>query len=220
MTDYSKKSLNKIKRLPNRGHYDQDTIFKILDSHFVCHVSFVVDGQPFIIPTIYGRRGDSIYFHGSVKSRLMQTLTSGVPIALAVTQVDGIVVARSAFHSSLNYRSVVLFGRAEIVPEENKAEALEVVTDHIIPGRWSEARPVTAKELKVTSVLKMVIDSASAKIRAGGPNDEAEDYALPVWAGVIPLQVQTAGIQPDEKLTKGIEVPQSVKQYPAARFKI
>lgn len=219
MKEYAKKPINKVKRLPKRGYYDQKTIFQILDSHFVCHLSFVVDGQPYIIPTIYGRHDNFIYFHGSTKSRLMQTLGQGVPIALGVTLVDGIVVARSAFHSSLNYRSVVLFGRAQVVEEVEKATALEIVTEHIIPRRWSEARPITSKELKVTSVLKMVIDSASAKIRTGGPNDEEEDYVLPVWAGVIPLQLQAGDFLPDEKLNPGIAVPSSVQDYPTYRFK-
>lgn len=218
MTNYPKTPRNRVKRLPKRGHYDQETIFKILDSHFVCHVSFVAEGQPFIIPTIYGRKGEQIYFHGSGKSRLMQTLGQGLAVALCVTQVDGIVVARSAFHSSLNYRSVVVFGQAEVVPEDEKMAALEVVTNHIIPGRWDEARPVTPKELKATAVLKMTIASASAKIRTGGANDEPEDYALPVWAGVIPLYTGVQPCLPDDQLDGQIPVPASVRLYPSHRF--
>jgi len=183
---YAVDSRNKVKRVPVRGHYDKKTVFEILDAGEVAHVSFVIDGQPFVIPTLYGRRDDTIYIHGSAASRMLKELQQGIPCALAVTHVDGLVLARSAFHHSMNYRSVVIYGNAVLVSDEEKEEALYLVSEHIIPGRWDEARKPDPKELKGTTVLKIAIEQASAKIRTGGPKDEERDYDLPVWAGILP----------------------------------
>jgi nitroimidazol reductase NimA-like FMN-containing flavoprotein (pyridoxamine 5'-phosphate oxidase superfamily) len=179
----------RVARLPDRGHYDEATIHSILDAAWLCHVGFILDGQPFVTPTLYGREGNHVYFHGSAASRMLRHAAAGFPVCLEVTLVDGVVLARSAFHHSMNYRSVVVLGTAELVTDEaQKMRALEVITEHIIPGRWSDVRLPTAQEMKATSVLRLPITEASAKIRTGPPKDDEADYALPIWAGVVPLQ--------------------------------
>ena len=210
MTDFPKTDRNKVKRIPKRGHYDKKTIYEILDSAFIAHVGFIVNGQPFVIPTAYGRDGDTIYIHGATTSRMLVNLKLGIPCCLTVTHLDGLVLARSTFHHSMNYRSAVVFGRAKEVEGEEKMRALEVVTENILKGRWDEAREPNAKEMKATSVLKLEIDSASAKIRTGPPGDEKEDYELPIWAGVVPLNHTWGEPETDPLLTKGIEVSESV----------
>lgn len=205
---------SKVKRLPKRGAYDAETIHAILDAGFLAHVGFSVDGQPFVIPTLYGRSGDTLYLHGSAASRMLRQLETGIPACLTVTLVDGLVLARSAFNHSMNYRSVVAFGTARKIEDaEQKAEALRVVSDHLIAGRWNEVRGPYEKELKATSVLELVIEEASAKIRTGPPIDEEEDYALPIWAGVLPLALEAKPPIPDPKMTDAIEIPASVRAF-------
>jgi hypothetical protein len=179
----------KVKRAPKRGHYDQETIYKILDNDFICQVGFVYNGYPVVIPTIYGRKDNCVYFHGASVSRMLVSMEEGIPISINITQTDGIVLARSAFHHSLNYHSVTVFGQAELVTDPiERMEALKIVSDQIIPGRWEEARLPNNKELKATKVLKLDISEASAKIRTGPPSDEKADYKLDIWAGVIPIE--------------------------------
>lgn len=203
----------KVKRIPKRGHYDFETIASILDADYVCQVAFVHEGYPVVIPTIYGRKGNHLYFHGATTSRMLVDLQKGIDISVNVTLVDGIVLARSSFHHSLNYRSVVVFGKASLVSDpEEKAAALEVVSEQIIPGRWDEVRPVKDKELKATSVLKISLEEASAKIRTGGPKDEKEDYDLDIWAGVLPIRKVYDAPIPDEDRKKDEPVPASVLQ--------
>lgn len=208
---YEINARNKVKRVPDRGHYDSETVYSILDSGNICHISFVVNNQPFIIPTLYGREGDKLYIHGAASSRMIKHLESGVNMSLAVTHNDGLVLARSAFHHSMNYRSVVVFGTAIPVSAEKKSHALKVISDHIIPGRWEEVREPSAKELKATSVLELHIEQASAKIRTGGPKDDKEDYDLNIWAGVVPLNAKYLQPINDELLRGEIEIPKSVK---------
>jgi len=184
--EFEKLPLNTVKRLPKRGFYDKETLFGILDQHFVCHLSWEVDGQPFLIPTAFGRKEETIYVHGSSKSRMLSALTDGRPLCLVVTHIDGLVMARSAFHHSMNYRSAIIYGHAREIDGDEKMEALRIVSDQILPGRWDEVRLPTELELKATTVLAIEIDSASAKIRTGPPADDAEDYDLPVWAGILP----------------------------------
>jgi uncharacterized protein len=211
MRQFQKNTRNKVKRLPKRGHYDKATIFSILDAGFICHAGFVVDGQPFVIPTAFGRVDDHIYLHGSSKSRMLNSMDEGIPVCLTVTYMDGLVLARSAFHHSINYRSAVIFGTAKEVHGEEKEQALFVISENILKGRWDEVRSPNAKELKATSVLKLTIEEASAKIRTGPPGDEPEDYALPVWAGVVPLTQQPAPPEPDPVLREGIPLAKSVE---------
>ena len=203
-----------LKRLPKRGNYERETVNKILDEGFVCHVGFVVDGRPFVIPTGYGRSGDMLYIHGSAASRMLRTLREGIDVCVTVTLIDGLVLARSAFHHSMNYRSVVVFGRARVVEDEDeKMEVLRVFTDHIMRHRWEETREPNQNELRATLVLALPLEEASAKIRTGPPIDDEEDYALPVWAGVLPLHLTTGETIPDPRLNSDIELPQSVLNY-------
>lgn len=212
MSQFEVTKRNKVVRVANRAGYDRESIYGVLDAGFVCHVSFVVDSQPFIIPTIYGRDGDTLYLHGSVKSRMVNVLKEQLPISIAVTHVDGIVLARSVFHHSANYRSAVLFGTAvEITDNEQKTEAFRIITEQALKGRWDEARQPTQKEMDITSVLKFTIESASSKIRTGGPVDDKEDYELDIWAGVLPYRQGFDEPISDELLNKGIEISDSVK---------
>ena len=204
----------RLKRLPKRGRFDRDVINAILDEAFFCHVGFVVDGQPYVIPTGFARIGDDLMIHGSSASRMMRNLASGVDVCVTATLVDGLVLARSAFHHSVNYRSVVVLGRAELVEgDEAKNAALEAFTEHIIRGRWADVRWPTELELKATTVLRLPITEASAKIRTGDPVDDDEDYALDVWAGVLPLRIEAGTPIDDTKLNSGIEVPEYVSKY-------
>jgi uncharacterized protein len=188
-----------LRRYPVRGVFDRSAVYRILDEGFVCHVAFVVDGQPFAIPTAYARVGDTIYLHGSAASRMLRTLSAGVDVCVTVTLVDGLVLARSAFHHSMNYRSVVVLGRATLVIDRaGKLEALRAFTNHIVPGRWDELRPVTEQELAATSVLALPLEEASAKVRTGPPKDDDEDLTWPVWAGVVPLTLASGAPAPDD----------------------
>ncbi|MCB0736566.1 MAG: pyridoxamine 5'-phosphate oxidase family protein [Bacteroidetes bacterium] len=175
----------RVKRSPNRGHYDDETIRAILKNNYLCHVAFNHQNAPVNIPTLYGLLGDYIYFHGATTSRLITNLESGIDVCVAITQVDGLVLARSAFHHSMNYQSVVVFGKAKPVSGDLKLEALKAISDQIIPGRWKEVRAPNAKEMKATTVLQLPLTEASAKIRTGPPSDDKADYDLPIWAGVV-----------------------------------
>lgn len=186
---FVKSTLNTVKRLPKRGHYDKDTIYQILDQQFICHLAWEDQGQPFMIPTAYGRREDTLYVHGSSKSRMLSALTDGRPLCLVVTLLDGLVLARSVFHHSMNYRSAVIYGHAREIEGDEKMEALRIISDQILAGRWDEVRPPNELEMKATTVLAIEIDTASAKIRTGPPGDDDADYDLPIWAGVLPMSV-------------------------------
>ena len=204
---------SKVKRAPKRSHYDRETIYKILDAGQICHVGFIHKGCPVVIPTIYGRSENKLFIHGATVSRLITELEKGIDISLSVAHVDGLVLARSAFHHSMNYRSVVVFGKAKLVEDHEKNTALKVISDHLIPGRWEEVREPNTKELKATKVLEIPIDEASAKIRTGGPIDDKEDYELDIWAGEIPLKRQALEPVDDVKLNSNIKVPKSVLNF-------
>lgn len=214
MSTYDKTNRTTLKRLPARGFYDRNLVHGILDEGFICHVGFVVDGQPIVIPTGYGRIGDKLYIHGSQASRMLRTLKTGVPACVTVTLVDGLVLARSAFHHSINYRSVVIFGNATLVEDaEEKSAALLAFSEHVIRGRWQDVREPTEQELKATTVLVLVLTEVSAKVRTGPPIDDEEDYNLPVWAGVVPLRVVAGEPIPDPRLAPGTEAPEYVLNY-------
>jgi nitroimidazol reductase NimA-like FMN-containing flavoprotein (pyridoxamine 5'-phosphate oxidase superfamily) len=201
-----------VRRLPERAAYDRDTVHAVLDTALVCHLGFVVDGRPYVIPTIHGRRDDVVYVHGSPASRMLRGLKRGLDVCLTATVVDGLVLARSAFHHSMNYRSVVVLGRASDVADlEAKVEALHVISEHVLPGRWDEVRQPNLKELKGTTVLALPIEEASVKARSGPPGDEPDDYELPIWAGVLPLAVEPGPPVADPLLGPGIDVSPSVR---------
>ncbi|HKP10876.1 MAG TPA: pyridoxamine 5'-phosphate oxidase family protein [Blastocatellia bacterium] len=203
-----------LKRLPKRGEYDRERVYAILDEAFICHVGFVVDGRPVVIPTGYGRLADVLYVHGSAASRMLRTLAEAIDVCVTVTLIDGLVLARSAFHHSFNYRSVVVFGRARVVTDVGeKMAALRAFTEHVIPERWDDVREPNEGELKATTVLALPLMEASAKIRTGPPIDDEEDHALPVWAGVLPLRLTTDEPVNDEQLQAGIAVPRYVREY-------
>ena len=197
-----------LRRLPKRGHHDSATINAILDAAFLAHVGFQVDGQPFVIPTLYGRDGEKLYLHGSAASRMLGELAEGIPGCVTVTLIDALVLARSAFHHSMNYRSVVAFGTArELHNEAQKENALRIISEHLIRGRWDDVRVPNAKELKATSVLEFQIEEASAKIRQGPPLDDEEDYSLTMWAGIVPLKLSASAPTPDDRLAPGTALP-------------
>ena len=214
MTDFIRTDRNRIKRLPKRGHYDRETIHRILDEALICHVAFVEKGQPYVIPINFARMGDRIVLHGAKASRLLKHIEAGDPICVEVTIVDGLVLARSVFNHSVNYRSVVVFGKGRLIEDQQeKLAALQAVTEHLIPGRWQEARLPNRKELNATSVVSINMDEASAKVRVGPPVDEPEDYALPVWAGILPLQETPLPPIRDEVQSENIPLPKYVAQY-------
>jgi len=201
-----------VKRLPKRGHYDRETVYGILDAGFVCHVGFSVDSQPYVIPTNYGRTGDMLYIHGSAASRMLKTLSGGVLVCITVTHVDGLVLARSAFHHSVNYRSVVILGNARLVEEPaEKIEALRLFTEHVMKGRWDDVRLPTEQELKATTVMAIPLEEVSAKVRTGGPVDDEADYSLPVWAGVLPLATVAKEPVPDALRKNDPPLPEYLK---------
>ena len=212
MSEFQKRERNTVRRLAKRGRYDRDSIYGILDEGFLCHLGFIVEDQPYVIPTLYGRSGDTIFVHGSSVSRMLKNLSEGVRVCVTVTITDGIVLARSAFHHSMNYRSVTAFGTGvEIADGEEKMNALKVISESVLPGRWEKVRLPNQKELNVTTVIAIEIEDAAAKMREGDPQDDTADYELPIWAGVIPL-VNSYGIPiADSLLDKTIEVPQHVK---------
>ena len=204
----------KLKRLPKRGHFDRETVYGILDEGFICHIGFVVDGHPVVIPTGYARVDDKLYIHGSQASRMLRTLANGIDACVTVTLLDGLVLARSAFHHSMNYRSVVVFGKATLVEDpEEKMSALFALSEQIIRGRWNDVREPTDSEMKQTTVLSLTLEEASAKIRTGPPLDDEEDYSLPMWAGVVPLKLAAGEPINDPRLPEGVPVPDYASNY-------
>jgi nitroimidazol reductase NimA-like FMN-containing flavoprotein (pyridoxamine 5'-phosphate oxidase superfamily) len=201
-------------REPHRGAYDRETIYALLDEGLVCHIGFSVEAQPYVIPTMFTRVEDAVYFHGSAASRMLRNLGAGIPVCLTVTLTDGIVLARSVFNHSMNYRSVVALGKAVLVEDPGeKLAALRAFTEKILPGRWNEARQPSEKELKATSILRLRLTEASAKLRVGPPEDDAEDYALRVWAGVIPLQLTPGAPIRDARCDASIPTPPYAENY-------
>jgi hypothetical protein len=202
-------------REPHRGSFDRDTIYKILDEGFVCHVGFTVDGQPYVIPTMFARAGEAIYFHGSAASRMLRGLSSGLAVCITVTLIDGLVLARSVFNHSMNYRSVVVLGNATLVDAaEEKLSALRAFTEKILPGRWADVRQPSEKELKATSILRLQLNEVSAKMRTGDVIDDESDYDLPVWAGVLPLRLTAGEPIRDSRCDAGLPIPASVTNFP------
>lgn len=204
----------KLKRLPKRGHFDRETVYAILDEGFICHVGFAVEGQPFVIPTGYARVDDKLYIHGSQASRMLRSLSNGLDACVTVTIVDGLVLARSAFHHSMNYRSVLVFGHATLLDDpKEKYDALVALSEHIVRGRWADVREPNEQEMVQTTVLCLPIDEASAKIRTGPPLDDEADYALPMWAGVIPLKLVAGDPINDPRLPAEIPIPEYAAHY-------
>ena len=203
-----------VRRKPERGVYDAETIRAILDAGFLCHVGLVDNGQPFAIPTLYVRVGEQVYLHGSPRSRLLQPVEAGLPLCVTVTHMDGLVLARSAFHHSVNYRSVMILGRGQLVTDPVEKEAvLKAMVNHIVPGRSAEIRGPSVRELKATHVLAISLEESSAKVRTGPPKDAYADYALPIWAGELPLRLQAMAPVADPKLPIGIPIPEHVQTY-------
>ncbi len=214
MTDFQPTDRSTIRRIPKRAHYDKETIYPIVDAALICHVGFVQDGQPFVIPTIHARDGDSIILHGAKASRMLKTAATGTKMCVTVTHLDGLVLARSLFHHSMNYHSAVLFGTGEIVDNEaEKLETMRILTEHIMPGRWEDSRQPSPKELNATTMVRMWIEDASAKIRTGAPGDEDEDYDLPIWAGVLPMTTTYGAPITDEAMKMSLPVPDYVTAY-------
>jgi len=218
MNNFTPTERTQVHRLPKRGVYDREAVYRILDEGLVCHVGFVADGKPVVIPTGYGRQGETLYVHGSNASRMFRALGKGADVCITVTLIDGLVLARSAFHHSMNYRSVVIFGKATVLDDPAaKREALHVFTQHVAPGRWEEIRQPSEKELQATTVLSIPLEEVSAKVRTGPPIDDEEDYALPVWAGVLPLDLTPKNPLADPRLPTEIPVPEYVRKYDRQR---
>ena len=214
MTTFTPTERTILKRLPKRGEFDHAAVYRILDEAFICHVGFVADGKPVVIPTSYGRIDDELYIHGSAASRMLRSLEEGIDVCVTVTLIDGLVLARSAFHHSINYRSVVIFGAAKLVNDPaEKLKALHAFTDHVVPGRWEEVRPPSESELRATLVFKLRLVEVSAKVRTGPPIDDEEDYSLAVWAGVVPLELRAAAPISDDRMTLDIEAPDYARDY-------
>ena len=211
---YTPTSRTRLVREADRAVYDRDAAYKILDEGFLCHVGFVVDGQPFVIPTSYGRKDDCLFIHGSAASRMLRQLKDSVLVCVTVTLLDGLVLARSIFNHSMNYRSVVVLGKATLVDQpEEKLEALRLLSEHIIPGRWADVRQPNERELKATSVLRVPIEEFSAKVRQGPVIDDEEDYLFPTWAGIVPLEMRTGEPISDNRLREGQNVPEYARHY-------
>jgi len=207
-------SRTRVVREAHRGVYDRETAYRILDEGFLCHVGFVADGQPFVIPTSYGRANANLYIHGSAASRMLRQMKVGMPVCISVTLLDGLVLARSVFNHSMNYRSVVILGKAVLVEDpEEKLAALRVLSEHILPGRWDDSRQPNERELKQTSVLRVPIDEFSAKVRTGPPVDDEEDYSFPTWAGVVPLEIKAGEPINDPKLDPSRGIPAYASHY-------
>jgi uncharacterized protein len=214
MSEFTPTIRTQVHRLPKRGNYDRDTVYKILDEALICHVGFVAGGQPYVIPTGFGRREDVLYLHGSAASRMLGEIGEGIPVCVTVTLLDGLVLARSAFHHSMNYRSVVILGTARpVLGDDEKLQALSTFTNHVVPGRWDDVRQPTPQELKGTSVLALPLEEVSAKIRTGPPVDDDADYSLPIWAGVVPLQLKASAPVPDPRLAHLIDPPAYARDY-------
>ena len=208
----------RVVREADRAVYDRETVYRILDEGFLCHAGFVVDGQPFVIPTSYGREDANLYIHGSAASRMLRQMKDGVPVCITVTLLEGLVLARSIFNHSMNYRSVVVLGKATLVdgPEE-KLSALRLLSEHIIPGRWKDSRQPNERELKATSVLRVPIEEFSAKVRQGPAIDDEDDYSFPTWAGVVPLEMVASAPIDDARLLPGQAAPEYAKRYTRTR---
>jgi nitroimidazol reductase NimA-like FMN-containing flavoprotein (pyridoxamine 5'-phosphate oxidase superfamily) len=214
MNDYAPTPRTKVKRKPERGHYDRATVHAILDAGLLCHVGYAIDGQPYVTPTAYWREGEHVYWHGSSASRMLKTLKTGIPACLTVAHLDGLVLARSGFHHSLNYRSVMILGLARLVEgDAAKTRALHAFMERITPGRWDEVRAPTEQELKATTVMYMPIEEVSAKVRPGGCIDDEEDYVLDCWAGVLPIKTVIGEPIPDDRLKPGIPAPAYLKAF-------
>jgi len=208
----------RVVREPHRGVYDREEVYRILDEAFLCHVGFAVDGQPFVIPTSYGRKDANLYIHGSAASRMLRQMKEGVPVCITVTLLDGLVLARSVFNHSMNYRSVVIFGKATLVDDpKEKLEGLKVLSDHILPGRWDDSRQPNEQELKATSLLRVPIEEFSAKVRTGPPIDDVEDMNFPTWAGVVPIELKARTPINDQQLDPKQLIPEYVKHYSRVR---
>ena len=211
MNDFVPSERTRLKRLYQRGHYDRATLYTVIDAAIMGTVGYVIDGEPYLTPTSIWREGDRLTWHGSSASRMLRTVKTGVPVCVNVFHLDGLVLARSGFHSSMNYRSATLFGHAHAIEDDAaKLAALEAFVERVTPGRWSTLRPVTDKELKATTVVAMEIDEASAKIRTGGPADDEEDYALDIWAGVVPIHTVIDPPIDDDRLNPGIPAPEDL----------
>jgi len=211
---YTPTPRTRLVREAERAVYDREAAYRILDEGFLCHVGFVVDGQPFVIPTSYGRKDDTLFVHGSAASRMLRQLKESVPVCITVTLLDGLVLARSIFNHSMNYRSVVVLGKATLLDDPaEKIEALRLLSEHIIPGRWADSRQPNERELKATSVLRVPIDEFSAKVRQGPAIDDEEDYSFPTWAGVVPLEMTAGAPINDARLLPGKEVPPYARSY-------
>lgn len=208
MKEFDKDARNRVQRVPKRGVYERESVYAIVDAALIGHVSFAVDGQPFVIPTLIAREGDTLLLHGASSSRLMRHAAAGEALAIAVTHVDGLVLARSVFHHSVNYRSAVLFGRGQAVEERaEKMAALRLFTERLVPGRWADAREPNETELRATAVIRVPIESASAKVRSGPPGDDEADYLLPVWSGVLALAQNWGPPQRDAQLAGDVILP-------------
>lgn len=214
MDTYAATARTRVKRMPKRGSYDRATVHAIVDAALVCHVGYVIDGRPYVTPTAHWRDGERVYWHGSSASRMLRSLKpGGVPVCLTVTHIDGLVLARSAFNHSMNYRSVMAFGEAHLVDDpDHKLRALETFTDRLYPGRWAELRPATAQELKATTVLWLDLDEVSAKVRSGPPGDDEADLAWPCWAGVVPVRTVTDAPVPEAHVPPGTPLPACLAQ--------
>ncbi|PYV94498.1 MAG: pyridoxamine 5'-phosphate oxidase family protein [Acidobacteria bacterium] len=216
--DYTPTPRTRVVREPHRGIYDRATAYQILDEGLICHVGFIIDGQPFVIPTGYGRKDDSLYIHGSAASRMLRNLDQGIAVCVTVTLLDGLVLARSIFNHSMNYRSVVVLGTAVAVNDpQEELDALRALSEHILPGRWADVRQPNERELKATLVMRLPIEEFSAKVRQGPPIDDEEDYGFPTWAGVIPLTLVPAEPAADPRLSVKMTVPQYARNYSRRR---
>ena len=215
---YTPTPRTRLVREADRAVYNREAAYRILDEGFLCHVGFVVDGQPFVIPTSYGRKDDNLYIHGSAASRMLRQMKESVPVCVTVTLLDGLVLARSIFNHSMNYRSVVILGKAMLVDQpEEKLEALRLLSEHIIPGRWADVRQPNEKELKATSVLCLPIEEFSAKVRSGPAIDDEEDYSFPTWAGVVPLEMKAETPLDDPRMLSGQALPEYARNYTRKR---
>lgn len=220
MTTFEKTNRNRVRRLPVRGDYTAETIYSIIDTALICHVGFAQDNQPFVIPTLHVRDENSLLLHGATTSRLLRHMEAGHPLCITFTLIDGLVMARAVFHHSMNYRSALIFGHGTLINDPaEKFEAMRVFTEKMMPGRWDDARQPTPNEVKATSIVRVNIDSASAKIRTGPPGDDDEDYALPIWAGLIPLRQEIDAPTNDPVLPDTIPVPDYIHTYRQARRK-
>jgi nitroimidazol reductase NimA-like FMN-containing flavoprotein (pyridoxamine 5'-phosphate oxidase superfamily) len=214
MEDLQQTERTRLRRLPKRGSFDRQVVNAIIDGALFCHIGFVHNGAPFVIPTLHVRIGDNLYVHGSAASRMLRSAAEGIPLCVTVTHMDGLILARSAFHHSINYRSAVILGAGvEVTGDEEKTRVLHALVEHVFPQRWNDARPPYPKELAATSVLSLPITEASAKVRTGFAADDEEDYAMPIWAGVIPVKMTIGAPVPDQRVIPGVAIPTYVANY-------